>query len=79
MGKKRKKLFIFLGGGFLGGMVGQCFKNKNNNKKPSETGDAPQRFFLSQYCTIYSDKRKRPEGPVVGGTRFFLIENLKGP
>ncbi|KAH3854584.1 hypothetical protein DPMN_097129 [Dreissena polymorpha] len=33
-----------------------------SNKKPSETGDAPQRFYLSQYCTIYSDKRKRLEG-----------------
>jgi len=32
------------------------------NKKPSETGDAPQSFFLSQYCTIYSDKRKPFEG-----------------
>ncbi|KAH3866873.1 hypothetical protein DPMN_029996 [Dreissena polymorpha] len=43
------------------------------NKKPSETGDAPKSFFLSQYCTIYSDKRKRLEGTVVGGTRIFFI------
>ena len=28
------------------------------NKKPSETGDAPQSVFLSQYCTIYSEDKR---------------------
>jgi len=54
------------------------FKVKGKNKKPSESGDAPQRFLLSQFCTIYSDKRKRLEGTVVGGTRIFIYKISKG-
>ncbi|KAH3774423.1 hypothetical protein DPMN_175805 [Dreissena polymorpha] len=35
---------------------------QDSKKKLSETGEAPHKFFWSQYCTIYSDKRKRLEG-----------------
>ena len=46
------------------------------NKKLSATGDAPQSFFLSQYCTTYSDKRKRLEQ---GLTLTFFTYWPKGP
>ena len=47
----------------------------NGNKKPSEMKDAPQMFFVSQYCILYSDKRKRLEGHNFG--RYNTMDGLE--